>query len=81
MAYNKNNQLKKNIDAITLALQIKAEGRTEISSEEYNTISSYFGFGGLKCILYPAEKESDIAFWISSEKINFNAIYKIEFGF
>ncbi len=56
MAYNKRKHLEENIKAIEAAFSSSIVP----SVEEETALRSYSGFGGLKCILNPAEKESDI---------------------
>lgn len=56
MAYNKKKHLEENLKAIRIAF-----GNPDfITPEERETLYRYSGFGGLKCVLNPAERESDI---------------------
>jgi len=66
MAYNRKAHLQKNIDAIRTAFLIEREKRTPTASE-VETLRGYSGFGGLKCILYPASTMSDSTKWPKSE--------------
>ena len=56
MAYNKRQHLADNI-ALELIFM-----RTEfcLTEEGRKVLNGYSGFGGLKCILNPAEKDTDI---------------------
>ena len=55
MAYNRKEHLQKNIDAIRTAFLIE------------RVLRGYSGFGGLKCVLYPASALSDSTKWPKSE--------------
>ena len=66
MAYNRKEHLQKNIDAIRTAFLIEREKRTP-TEKELNTLRGYSGFGGLKCVLYPASALSDSTKWPKSE--------------
>ena len=66
MAYNKKEHLQKNIDAIRTAFLIEREKRTP-TDEELAVLRGYSGFGGLKCVLYPASALSDSTKWPKSE--------------
>lgn len=57
MAYNRRQHLADNIAALELILM-----RPEfcITEEGRKVLNGYSGFGGLKCILNPAEKDTDI---------------------
>ena len=56
MAYNKRKHLENNLRAIQIAF-----GNTAfVSPEERTVLYNYSGFGGLKCILSPVERDSDI---------------------
>ena len=66
MSFNKKAHLVANIEAIRLAFALEKEHR-QPTSEEKATIQSYSGFGGLKCILNPAQTLSDYAYWSKSE--------------
>lgn len=57
MAYNKRKHLEDNISALECLfmsqnLRFEEEGRRKLQA--------YSGFGGLKCVLNPAEKDTDI---------------------
>lgn len=66
MSFNKKAHLAANIEAIKLAFALEKEHR-QPTSEEKATIQTYSGFGGLKCILNPAQTLSDYAYWSKSE--------------
>lgn len=56
MAYNKRKHLESNLKAIRIAFgSLKT-----LTPEQRETLYNYSGFGGLKCVLNPAERESDI---------------------
>ncbi|MDR1552602.1 MAG: hypothetical protein LBS69_03945, partial [Prevotellaceae bacterium] len=61
MAYNKKAHLQTNIEAIRIAFALDKEKRraTEV---ERSVLQQYSGFGGIKCILNPAQTEADKAF-------------------
>ena len=69
MAYNKRQKLQDNIDAIRIALQIEKEGRTATDVER-EVLKKYSGFGGLKFILNPVDKDSiqDEKVWKPSDR-------------
>ncbi|MDR1119528.1 MAG: N-6 DNA methylase, partial [Dysgonamonadaceae bacterium] len=66
MAYSRKTHLQTNIEAIRIAFTLDREKR-RATEEEQAVLRQYSGFGGLKCILNPAEKESDIIYWKKSE--------------
>ncbi|MBR1466894.1 MAG: N-6 DNA methylase [Bacteroidaceae bacterium] len=66
MAYNRKEHLQKNIDAIRTLFLIERERRPP-TTEEQDILRGYSGFGGLKCILYPATSLSDSTKWPQSE--------------
>jgi len=66
MAYNKKSHLKINIEAIRIAFAIKKEKRRATETEK-NILKQYSGFGGIKCILNQAEKESDKTYWTKTD--------------
>ena len=57
MAYNRRQHLADNIAALELIFMRPEFCLTEQGREVLN---GYSGFGGLKCILNPAEKDTDI---------------------
>lgn len=58
MAYNKRRHLADNIAALEYLFMRPDACTTE---KGRNTLKAYSGFGGLKCILNPAESDVDIA--------------------
>ena len=57
MAYNKRQHLADNIAALEWIFMRPEFWLTE---EARKVLNGYSGFGGLKCILNPAEKDTDI---------------------
>ncbi|MDR0602774.1 MAG: hypothetical protein LBG80_00545, partial [Bacteroidales bacterium] len=66
MAYNKKAHLQTNIEAIRIAFELDKEKRRATEAERA-ILQQYSGFGGLKCILNPAQSEVDKAYWTKSE--------------
>ena len=66
MAYNKKVHLKTNIEAIRIAFALDREKRRATEAER-EVLWQYSGFGGIKCILNPAEKESDKGYWTKTD--------------
>ncbi|MDR1505260.1 MAG: N-6 DNA methylase, partial [Prevotella sp.] len=66
MAYNKKERLKANIDAIKTVFILEKEGRQPTKEEQF-LLKQYAGFGGLKCVLNPANSLADTAYWAKSE--------------
>ena len=66
MAYNKKAHLLTNTEAIRIAFTLDREKRRATEAERA-VLKQYSGFGGIKCILNPTEKESDKAYWTKSE--------------
>ena len=66
MAYNRKEHLQRNIEAIRTMFLLEREKRTP-STKELDVLRGYCGFGGLKCILYPAANLSDSTKWPKSE--------------
>lgn len=66
MSYNKKAHLRANIDAIRTVLALEKEQRTATYDERL-IMQGYSGFGGLKCVLNPANTLSDIGSWAKSE--------------
>lgn len=66
MSYNKKAHLRANIDAIKIAFTLDKEKRP-ITESEQDILMQYSGFGGLKCILNPANSLTDISQWAKSE--------------
>jgi len=66
MSYNKKAHLRANIEAIRTVLILDKERRTATDDEKL-LMQGYSGFGGLKCVLNPANSLSDISSWAKSE--------------
>ena len=66
MSFNKKAHLAANVEAIRLAFALEKEHRRP-TAKERAAIQSYSGFGGLKCILNPAQTLSDYAYWPKSD--------------
>ena len=62
MAYNRQEKMRDNIEAIRIAFLLDKE-RRKPDDYERNALARYAGFGGLKCILNPAEHVADAAQW------------------
>lgn len=67
MGFNKRQHLQKNIEALRIAFTLERENR-QATEQERLLMMQYSGFGGLKFILNPAEKETDIINWKNSER-------------
>ena len=66
MTYNKKLHLQTNIEAIRTAFILDRENRKPTETER-GLLMQYSGFGGLKCILNPAQTEADKVYWTKSE--------------
>ncbi|SFO28674.1 Helicase conserved C-terminal domain-containing protein [Paenimyroides ummariense] len=66
MGFSKKQHLLQNIDALRIAFILENEKRYA-TEEERRSLMQYSGFGGLKFILNPTAKESDIHNWPKSE--------------
>ena len=62
MAYNKKAHLRDNIEAIRLMFRLEKEQRTA-TPEEAGILAAYSGFGGIKAVLSPFGKLTDILRW------------------
>lgn len=63
MAYNKRKQLQNNIEALRAVFDSHRDSQIPENDPKRNAKSimqDFSGFGGLKCVLNPAEKDSDI---------------------
>ncbi len=58
-SYNRKAHLQANIEAIKVAFTLDKEKRSA-TPEEIDTLKQYSGFGGLKCILNPANNLADV---------------------
>lgn len=66
MAYNKRQHLADNIAALEFMFMRPEFCLTE---EGRRVLNGYSGFGGLKCILNPAEKDTDIEKWTTDREL------------
>ncbi|MDR0874153.1 MAG: N-6 DNA methylase [Prevotellaceae bacterium] len=66
MAYNKKTHLQTNTEAIRIAFTLDREKRKATETEKA-ILQQYSGFGGIKCILKPAQTEKDKTYWTASE--------------
>ncbi|MDR1668123.1 MAG: SAM-dependent methyltransferase, partial [Bacteroidales bacterium] len=66
MSYNKKMHLKTNMEAIRIAFTLDREKRRATEAER-EILQQYSGFGGIKCILNPAGKESDKGYWTKTD--------------
>ncbi|KAA6299855.1 MAG: hypothetical protein EZS26_004004, partial [Candidatus Ordinivivax streblomastigis] len=73
MSYNKRAHLQTNTEAIRIAFTLDREKRRATEAEQA-VLRQYSGFGGIKCILNPAEKESDKAYWTKTDLELFPAV-------
>ena len=67
MAYNRMQKMRDNIEAIRTAFALNVERRPP-NDAEWDILSKYAGFGGLKCILLDANELSDAAKWNKSDR-------------
>ncbi|MFH6936047.1 Eco57I restriction-modification methylase domain-containing protein [Flavobacterium sp. FlaQc-30] len=66
MGFSKKQHLQQNIDALQIAFNLEKAKRQATAGERL-LMMQYSGFGGLKFILNPASKETDINNWRKSE--------------
>ncbi|MEG0944898.1 MAG: hypothetical protein RSF86_14830, partial [Angelakisella sp.] len=66
MAFNRKQKLRDNIEAIRTAFTLDREGRTPTARERL-LLERFCGFGGLKCILHPANELTDAVHWAKSD--------------
>ena len=66
MGYNRLQTMRDNIEAIRLAFRLGVERRGP-DIQECQILRRYAGFGGLKCILNPADDLMDAAKWSKSD--------------
>ena len=66
MGYNRIQTMRDNTEAIRTAFQLGVDRRLP-TFEEWKVMSKYAGFGGLKCILNPADDIGDVAQWTKSD--------------
>jgi hypothetical protein len=66
MSYNKKAHLGSNTEAIRIAFALDRE-RCRATGVEHEVLQQYSGFGGIKCILNPVEKETDKNYWTKTD--------------
>lgn len=76
MAYNKKAHLRDNIEAIRLMFRLEKEQRTA-TPEEAGTLAAYSGFGGIKAVLSPFGKLTDILRWTQADRELFPLITEL----
>ena len=67
MAYNRKQKMRDNIEAIRTAFRLDVERRPP-DDAEWEILSRYAGFGGLKCIIQDADTLADAAKWSESDR-------------
>ena len=67
MTYHKKEALQANLDAVRTLLALENTRRAPSESDRA-TLRRYNGFGGLKCVLLPAEAPADIDRWPRDER-------------
>ena len=67
MAFNRKAKLRDNIEAIRTVFTLEKERRAA-TPEEWEILSRYCGFGGLKCILNSAADLMDSVQWAKSDR-------------
>lgn len=67
MAYNKKAHLRDNIEAIRLMFRLEKEQRSA-TPEEAGILAAYSGFGGIKAVLSPFGKLTDILRWTQADR-------------
>src|SRR5699024_5916409 len=76
MAFNKKQHFEQNIEALRVAFTLEKENR-KATVEEKRSMQQYSGFGGLKFVLNPIQKESDFHQWRKSEQHLFPLVQKL----
>ena len=66
MAFNRKTKFRDNIEAIRTVFELEKTKRAP-TPEEKERLARYCGFGGLKCILNPANDLSDAVRWAKSD--------------
>ena len=74
--FNKKAHLRANIEAIKVAFIINNDKRIA-TEEECVILQGFSGFGGLKCILNPANSYSDISQWSKYEQDLFPLVLEL----
>lgn len=76
MAYNKKAHLRDNIEAIRLMFRLEKELRAA-TPEEAGILAAYSGFGGIKAVLSPFGKLTDILRWTQADRELFPLITEL----
>lgn len=76
MAYNKKAHLRDNIEAIRLMFRLEKEQRAA-TPEEAGILAAYSGFGGIKAVLSPFGKLTDILRWTQADRELFPLITEL----
>ncbi len=76
MTYNRLQTMRDNIEAIRLAFRLGVERRGP-DIQECQVLRRYAGFGGLKCILNPADSLADAAGWSENDRPLFTPTYEL----
>lgn len=76
MAFNRKAKLRDNIEAIRTLFELEKQRRAA-TPDEREVLSRYCGFGGLKCILNPAETIMDSARWSKSDREMFPMVAEL----
>ena len=76
MAYNKKAHLRDNIEAIRLMFRLEKEQRTA-TPEEAGILAAYSGFGGIKAVVSPFGKLTDILRWTQADRELFPLITEL----
>ena len=67
MSYHKKEALQANLEAVRTLLALENTHRAP-TERESAVLRRYNGFGGLKCVLLPAEAPADIERWPRAER-------------
>lgn len=76
MAFNRKAKLRDNIEAIRTLFNLEKTG-SRATPYQREMLSRYCGFGGLKCILNPAETIMDAASWSKSDRELFPLVVEL----
>ena len=80
MAYNRKAHLRDNIEAIRLMFRLEKERRAA-TPEELAALAAYSGFGGIKAVLSPFGKLTDILRWTQSDRELFPLVSELRTAF
>src|SRR5699024_11862073 len=76
MAINNKQHREQNIEGLRVGITLEKENR-KATVEEKRSMQQYSGFGGLKFVLNPIQKESDFNQWRKSEQHLFPLTQKL----